>query len=78
VTGGGEIDLLVRFGRQTAVVEVRSVNSSTGVDPLEAFDAAKARQVRKLAATLGCGRIDLVAVRFHPGGVDLHWVRRAA
>ena len=70
---GGEIDLVVRHGRTTVAVEVRSRWMD---DPVDAFDHDKHRQVSVLARTLdpACGRIDLVAVRFHPGGVDIRWV----
>lgn len=80
--GRGEIDILAEIGGERAVVEVRSrwaVSDSRSPDPLDAFDAAKARQVRKLAATLPARayRVDLITVRFHRGGVDLLWLPRA-
>ncbi|HUO45383.1 MAG TPA: YraN family protein [Acidimicrobiia bacterium] len=84
--GSGEIDLLAIIDGEQAVVEVRAVTSPvsgavTGPlapHPLDAFDTAKAIQVRKLARGLQCHRVDLVAVRLHPGGVELHWVKRVA
>jgi hypothetical protein len=30
--------------------------------------------VRRLAGTVGCSRVDLVAIRFWKRGVDLHWL----
>lgn len=74
---GGELDIIAMVGRQNTVVEVRSVRAESSllaVDPLEAFDHHKAMQVQRLARSIGCGRIDLVAVRFWQGGVDLRWV----
>ena len=79
--GRGEIDLLVDTGGEQAVVEVRSVAGERrpgGVDPVLAFDPTKAGRVRRAASALDppVGRVDLVAVRFHRAGVDLHWVPR--
>ena len=79
--GRGEIDLLVDAGGERAVVEVRSVageRAPDGVDPVLAFDRGKAARVRQAAAALDppVARVDLVAVRFHRAGVDLHWVPR--
>ncbi|HKX76108.1 MAG TPA: YraN family protein [Acidimicrobiia bacterium] len=83
--GRGEVDLVASIGGERTVVEVRSTTASSGnshpvppTHPLDAFDHAKAVQVRRLAGALGCPRVDLIAIRFHPGGVDLHWVKRAA
>ena len=80
--GRGEIDILAGIDGERAVVEVRSrwaVSDSGSPDPLDAFDAAKARQVRKLAASPAARaqRVDLITVRFHRGGVDLLWLPRA-
>lgn len=79
--GGGELDILCLIGRERTVIEVRSVRAEPGplgVDPLAAFDPAKARQVRRLAGSIGCRRIDVVAIRFWEQGVDLHWLRSCA
>ena len=80
--GRGEIDILAEIDGERAVVEVRSrwaVSDARSADPLDAFDAAKARQVRKLAASLPARapRVDLITVRFHRDGVDLLWLPRA-
>ncbi|MFO7549051.1 MAG: YraN family protein [Acidimicrobiia bacterium] len=82
VAGRSEIDLLVDVGGEVAAVEVRSVVAERGLttaDPVAAFGIDKARRVRAAAARLRppVSRIDLVAVRFHASGVDLHWVPRA-
>jgi putative endonuclease len=79
--GQGEVDLIVAVSGERAVVEVRSVRSEAGPvnpDPVDAFDVAKSVQVRRLAARLRIRRVDLVAVRFTPDGVDIRWVPRAA
>jgi Holliday junction resolvase-like predicted endonuclease len=76
--GRGEIDLVVTDRGTRVAVEVRSI---TGTQPLlEAFDPAKADQVRRLAGEIEppCRRVDLVAVRFGPRFVDLHWLRAVA
>ena len=79
--GRGEIDILAEIDGEKTVVEVRSrwaVSYSRSPDPLDAFEAAKARQVRKLAASpvARAQRVDLITVRFHRGGVDLLWLPR--
>ncbi len=80
--GRGEVDLLALVDGERTVVEVRSVTRPPdrggwpAPHPLDAFDAAKAAQVRRLAAALHCSRVDLIAIRFHSAGVDLHWVKR--
>jgi putative endonuclease len=79
--GRGEVDLIVAISGEKAVVEVRSVRSPAGPtnpDPVDAFHFAKSAQVRRLAARLRIRRVDLVAVRFTPSGVDIRWVPRAA
>ena len=76
----GEVDVVAEIDHTRVVVEVRSVTTPDHqgrlppAHPLDAFDDSKARQVRRLASLLGCNRVDLVAVRFHRTGADLHWV----
>jgi Holliday junction resolvase-like predicted endonuclease len=76
---GGEVDIVAEIEHIKTVVEVRSVTTRASrlppPHPLDAFDDAKCRQVRRLANALRCQRVDLVAVRFHNGGVDFHWVK---
>ena len=81
--GRGEVDILARIDGERTAVEVRSrwaVGRPGSPDPLLAFDAAKARQVRRLAASpsVRAGRVDLIAVRFGDGGVELLWLPRVA
>ena len=79
IVGRGEIDILAVKGGTRLVVEVRSVRQGQElVDPLVAFDERKSRQVGYLAGRLGVGRVDLITVSFSSGGVDLHWLPRAA
>ena len=73
----GEIDILATIDGVRTAVEVRSIRGEPGPNrnnPLEAFDHAKAIQVRRLAGTLRCSRVDLIGVRFWHKGVGLHWV----
>ena len=73
--GRGEIDIVASIAGTRSVVEVRSVRQgSERIDPLAAFDDAKALQVRQLAGRVGARRVDLVTVSFSPAGIDLHWL----
>lgn len=69
----GELDLLVDFGAESAVVEVRSARRADIVADL--FPYSKERQVRRLAALLEppVFRIDLVTVLMMPDGVRVRW-----
>jgi Holliday junction resolvase-like predicted endonuclease len=68
--GRGELDLIVSDGAQRVAVEVKTRRG----EPLDSFTPAKARQVRSLAARLGIGRVDLVAVSIDSEGVHIRWV----
>ncbi len=72
-TGGGEIDLVVDFGRERAVVEVRAARRSDVAPDL--FSRDKERQVRRLAALLEppVFRIDFVTVLVQRAGVTVRW-----
>ncbi len=74
--GGGEIDLVVAFGREQAVVEVRTARR-TDVAP-DLFSRAKESQVRRLAALLEppVFRIDFVTVLVQRDGVTVRWQPR--
>ena len=75
--GRGEIDLLVRFDRTVAAVEVKTIIPSVpSDDPLDHFTASKARQVRRLAAALtpAVYRVDAIGVTVRPCGVDIRWL----
>jgi Holliday junction resolvase-like predicted endonuclease len=73
--GRGEVDLLAVIAGERTVVEVRSTRQQgEPVDPLAAFNEAKARRVRRLANRLGAARVDLIVVNFSSTGIDLHWV----
>ena len=79
--GPGEIDILAQKDGERTVVEVRSrwaAGKKGSPDLLDAFDAAKARQVKKLTGSLcqRAARVDLITVSFHNEGVDLLWLPR--
>lgn len=75
-TPTGEVDLIVDWGDEVAVVEVRSARGEDGAERL--FTAAKERQVRRVAATLEppIFRVDVVTVLIGARGVRLRWHRR--
>lgn len=70
--GRGEVDLVGRDGHAKLIVEVRSRVSEFA--PVDAFDAAKQHQLRRLSGELGIGRVDLVAVGFGTRFVSVHWI----
>jgi len=72
----GEVDLIVDWGDEAAVVEVRSARGEHGAERL--FTAAKERQVRRVAAALEppIFRVDVVTVLVGPRGIRLRWHRR--
>lgn len=73
---GGELDLIARIGGRRTAIEVRSIRRPNGssIVAIDAFDDAKATQVRRLAAKAGCQQVDLVSVCFAERGIDIHWV----
>jgi len=78
--GRGELDIVVRFGGEPAVVEVRSIRETGTLrpNPLEVFTDRKVTQVRTLARLLRppVYRIDLVAVHFRKDGIEVRWLPR--
>lgn len=73
---GGELDILAQDGATRVAVEVRSITGSG--DPMQAFDAAKERQVARLGRMAGAQRIDVVAVHLDDEAAEIRWVRGAA
>ncbi|HEY5685973.1 MAG TPA: YraN family protein [Acidimicrobiia bacterium] len=69
--GGGEIDLVVAAAGVPTAVEVRSSTGTLEFGIL--FPATKLTQVRRLARTAGCRRVDLVAVGFSRDAVTVRW-----
>lgn len=75
--GHGEIDIIAASPTQRLAVEVKTRRHGA-VDPIESFTPAKARQVRRLAGTLGIGRVDLVAVTVGPEFIEVRWLPEIA
>lgn len=71
--GRGEIDLLVRWGRELVAVEVKA---RVGADPRPSFSSDKARKVRATMRLLAPRphRLDLVAVEVGQAGVGVRWL----
>jgi len=78
----GEIDLIAVHRRRRVVVEVKTVVAagSDPVRPEDAFTAAKARTVRRLANQLDprALRVDLVAITLIESGARIRWLRSVA
>lgn len=68
----GELDLIGMDGDDRVAFEVRTITGEG--DPIDAVDQAKRRQVQRLAAANGASRVDLVGIRLHDDGFDVHWV----
>lgn len=73
---GGEVDVIVRDGKDRVVVEVRT---RTGpVSAMQGLGHQKVTRVKRLAATLGISRVDLMAIDVRTDGIDVRWVRNAS
>lgn len=74
--GGGEVDLVVAFGREQTVVEVRTARR-VDIAP-DLFPQVKERQVRRLATSLEppVFRVDFVTVLVKHDGVTVRWQPR--
>lgn len=72
--GRGEVDIVAQIGTTRTAVEVKT---AVGPDarPADAFDEAKARQVRSLARCLDppARRVDLVTVVLDHAGATIRW-----
>ncbi len=69
---GGEIDILALDGGTRVAVEVRT--RIGGGDPADAAGARKRDRLRRLSRSVGAQRRDLVAIRLHASGFDVHWI----
>ncbi|MCE2528937.1 MAG: YraN family protein [Acidimicrobiia bacterium] len=76
--GRGELDLIAvdRAGR--FVVEVKSGTETLDEHPRWNFTDRKARQVVRMARSLGIRRVDLVTVVVGEDGVEIEWYPRVA
>jgi Holliday junction resolvase-like predicted endonuclease len=73
--GGGEVDIVARDRTTPLVVEVRTLTGSH--HPLDAIDAPKRAQVRRLAQALEIARCDLIGVGIHDDHYVIHWDQNA-
>lgn len=73
---GGELDILAIDHGSRLVIEVRTITGPG--DPIEAYGAAKAAQVGRLARLIGAERIDLMAIRLRAEAAEIRWVKGAA
>ena len=76
IVPGGEIDLLAVDGSERVAVEVRT--RLGGPDPVDAADPAKRARVRALARQIAATRVDVLGIRIHRSGFDVHWVPAAS
>lgn len=72
----GELDVIATSGGRRLVIEVRTITGPG--DPLDAFDAAKRRQVGRLAGIIDADRVDLLAIRLGEDAAEFRWVKGAA
>ncbi|MDE0351654.1 MAG: YraN family protein [bacterium] len=76
--GRGEVDLVVADRRGRFAVEVKTGMERAGEHPRWNFTDRKARQVARMARTLGIRRVDLVTVVVGDDGVGVEWHPRVA
>jgi Holliday junction resolvase-like predicted endonuclease len=73
--GRSELDLLVRMGNVTVVVEVKTVSrTSGGISAAAHLTAPKLKRLRTMASEVGATRVDLLAVTVGENHVELRWV----
>jgi Holliday junction resolvase-like predicted endonuclease len=73
--GRSELDLLVRMGNVTVVVEVKTVSRTAGgISAAAHLTVPKLKRLRTMARALGATRVDLLAVTVGENCVELRWV----
>lgn len=81
----GEIDIVAEDGRELVFVEVKARRTTSYGEPIEAVDANKQAQLRKVAEGYlfehhlehrAC-RFDVVAIFFHNGKADIKHFKHA-
>jgi Holliday junction resolvase-like predicted endonuclease len=73
--GLSELDLLVRMGNVTSVVEVKTVSRTAGgISAAAHITGPKLKRLRTMARELGAARVDLLAVTVDENQVELRWV----
>ena len=76
--GRGEVDLVAADRTGRFVVEVKSGTETLDEHPRWNFTDRKARQVVRMARSLGIRRVDLVTVVVGEDGVGVEWYPRVA
>lgn len=76
--GRGEVDLIAADRAGRFVVEVKSGMDTPDEHPRWNFTDRKARQVVRMARSLGIRRVDLVTVVVGEDGVGIEWHPRVA
>lgn len=76
--GRGEVDLVAADRTGRFVVEVKTGMEAAGEHPRWNFTDRKARQVVRMARSLGIRRVDLVTVVVGNDGVGVEWHPRVA
>jgi Holliday junction resolvase-like predicted endonuclease len=73
--GRSELDLLVRMGDVTVVVEVKTVSRTAGgISAAAHLTGPKLKRLRAMAGELRATRVDLMAVTVGENYVELRWV----
>ena len=76
--GRGEVDLIAADRTGRFVVEVKSGMEAPDEHPRWNFTDRKARQVVRMARSLGIRRVDLITVVVGEDGVGVEWHPRVA
>ena len=76
--GKGEVDLVAADRTGRFAVEVKTGMEKAGENPRWNFTDRKARQVVRMARSLGIRRVDLVTVVVGDDGVGVEWHPRVA
>ncbi len=75
--GRGELDAIAVIGGRRTAIEIRTITGRG--DPVAAVDDAKLDRVHALARKVRppCSRVEVVAIRLHGRGADVHRLVRA-
>ena len=75
-TGHDEIDLLASIDGVRTVVEVKTSDERTGIDPMDHFDDEQLHRAWRAADSLTppARRVDVIAITVGQTGYDVRWV----
>ena len=68
----GEVDLIVRWGRKTVLIEVKTLVGAG--NPFARIDSAKQLRLRKMARAHAASGVEVVAVSLYQEAVEVRWV----